>query len=365
MTEKGPQTSVWESLKRPLISAFSDDLLPTRREFDSDRFEVHMARNRKVAYRYVLMAIAVMLGPIDAHNWYTGNIFPAIAGFVVLMLFLSNIYLLTRDREPFLSPPTVLLMTLALVLTSLVYGQTYNLYWIYPLLVALPVLLKTRVSVWLGVLVGIIVTPFVVIRFETGTAIIVCLSMAHTWLISAWLMYAVSEQSRRLNELAVTDLLTGAFNRRHLQTEARRAFQTYERYDRPTTLLLVDVDYFKSVNDDFGHEVGDRALCGIVKIIQDRLRVMDHVFRYGGEEFIALLAETEGAKAHHVAEEIRASIEAANMVEGRTVTVSIGVCDVVHAEDVDHWLKQCDLALYQAKEAGRNQVVIATSANLI
>ena len=203
-------------MKMHLMGAFSEDLLQQQPEYDGDRFDEYMVRNRKVAYRYVLMAIAVMLGPIDAHNFYTGNYVPAVAGLVVLFLFLINIVLLTRDKEPFLSAPSVLMMTLALVLMSLVYGQSYNLYWVYPLLVALPVLLKTRVSVWLGILVGIVVTPFVLMRFDTNTAIIVFLSMAHTWLISAWLMYAASQQSRRLSELAVTDPLTGAFNRRHL-----------------------------------------------------------------------------------------------------------------------------------------------------
>ena len=269
MTDDSAAAGPIQRAKNQLIGAFSEDLLPQRREYDnSDSFDEHMVRNRKVAYRYVLMAIAVMLAPIDAHNFYTGNYVPAFAGMVVLILFLINIVLLARDQEPFLSPPSVLLMTLCLVLMSLIYGQTYNLYWIYPLLVALPVLLKTRVAVWLGIVVGIIVTPFVLMRFDTNTAIIVFLSMAHTWLISAWLMYAVSQQSRRLNELAVTDPLTGAYNRRHLQQEARQAYQTYQRYQRPSTLLLIDVDYFKNVNDDMGHEAGDQALCGIVDLIR-------------------------------------------------------------------------------------------------
>lgn len=274
--------SRFERLKRPLLAAFSLQRFQQRREYDGDRFEQVMVNNRKSAYRYVLMAIAVMLAPIDAHNFYSGHYIPAFAGLLMLGLFLFNIVLLTRDREPFLSPPTVLMMTLFLVLLSLAYGLNYNLYWIYPLLVALPVLLKTRVAVWLGILVGVVVTPFVFMRFDSSTAIIISISMLHTWLISAWLMYAVSEQSRRLSELAITDPLTGAFNRRHLQREARKAFQVWRRNRHPSTLLLVDVDYFKDVNDSLGHDAGDRALCHIVDIISTRLRQRDSVFRYGG-----------------------------------------------------------------------------------
>jgi diguanylate cyclase (GGDEF)-like protein len=362
MTEEATNSLLSKRIRRSLISAFSDDLLSNRREFDGDRFDKQMTLSRKVAYRYVLMVLAVLLGPIDAYNFYSGNYVAASGGFVVLVAFLINIRLLILDKKPFLSPPTVLLMTLALVLTSLAYGQTYNLYWIYPMLVALPVLLKTRVSVWLGVLAGFIVMPFVFIRFDTSTSIIICLSMAHTWLISAWLMYAVSEQSRKLSELAHTDPLTGAFNRRQLQIEAGEALQLWKRHKRPTTLLLVDVDHFKQVNDDFGHERGDQALCGIVKVIHERLRVMDHTFRYGGEEFVVMLTETDNSKASHVAEEICAAIKSAQIISERAITVSIGVCDVTQVEDVDQWLNQCDLALYKAKETGRDRVVIAEPA---
>ena len=351
-------------LKQPLLAAFSLQLLQQRRQFDGDRFEQVMASNRKAAYRYVLMAIAVMLAPIDAHNFYAGHYVPALAGLLVLALFLANIVRLTRDQEPFLSPPSVLLMTLFLVLLSLVYGLSYNLYWIYPLLVALPVLLKTRVAVWLGILVGVVVTPFVFMRFDTNTAIIVCISMAHTWLISAWLMYAVSEQSRRLSQLAVTDPLTGAFNRRHLQRQARLAFSGWRQHRCPATLLLVDVDYFKDINDSLGHEAGDRAICAIVDIIANRVRQRDSVFRYGGEEFVALLLETEEADAIQVAEDIRTTVQDASIAPPHTITVSIGVCDVTQADSIDHWLSQCDRALYKAKAEGRNCVVVATPGAL-
>ena len=330
-----------------------------RGEYDDGRFDTQLAENRKLAYRYVLMATAVILAPIDAHNFYVGNYVPATAGLAVLVLFLSNIYLMAVDREPFLPPWGMLLIALGLVLTALVCGQTYHLYWIYPLLVALPVTLKTHVAVWLGVLVGMIVTPFVIIRLESNTAIIVGLSMAHTWLMSTWLTHAVSQQSRRLSELAVTDPLTGAYNRRHLQVEARQALQTYKRYRRPSTLLLMDIDYFKGVNDDFGHDIGDKALCGIVQLLCERLRIMDHVYRYGGEEFVALLAETDESGAKNAAEEIRAAIEGSDIIPGRALTVSIGVCGVIQADSVDQWLNQCDRALYQAKQAGRNKVALA------
>lgn len=360
MTESGQHLSFLQRLKRGLLSAFAEELLPRRRQYDTDHLEVQLARGRRSAYRYMLVAIAVMLGPIDAQNFYEGHYIPAVAGLLLMILYLANIYLLARDREPFLSAPTVLILSIALVLMSMFYGQNYNLYWIYPLLVALPVLLKTRVAVWLGVLVGVLVMPFVFMRFDTPTAVIVCLSMAHTWLISAGLMFVMTQQSRRLNELAMTDPLTGALNRRHLQLEAREAWQLFAREQRPSTLLFIDVDFFKSVNDRLGHEAGDRALIGMVNMIRGRLRSEDRVYRYGGEEFVALLKDTDESGAIHVAEEIRSFVEQTELVPDQRITISIGVCDALQADSVDHWLNLGDRALYQAKAEGRNRVVIAT-----
>jgi diguanylate cyclase (GGDEF)-like protein len=366
MNKATEKSSFGHRLRDLLVSAMSEDLpQERRRQYDSGRAEQYLANSRKIAYRYALMAIAVILAPIQAYNLYTEQYLPAFAGLAVLLLFVTNIYLLVRERPPFLSPPTVLLLTLALVVTSLLYGQSYNLYWIYPLLVALPVLLRTRVSVWLGLLVGVIVLPFVVMRFDTSTAVVVCLSMAHTWMISAWLMYAVSQHSEQLNQLAITDPLTGAYNRRHLQAEAKRALQIYRRYDVPSTLLLIDVDLFKQVNDECGVDAGDEALCQIVNLVQDRLRSEDRVFRYTGEEFVAILKETDESRAMHVAEQIRSFVEQAELLPGQAITISIGVCDVLQAESVDHWLNQCDRALYQAKAEGRNRVVIATPGALL
>ena len=178
------ESNVMRTSLKKLLAWLVGESSEQRRQYDGDRFEEYMVRNRKTAYRYVLMAIAVMLAPINAYNFYSENYIPAIAGLVVLALFLMNIVLVAREREPFLSALMVLMLTVALVVLSLIYGQNYNLYWVYPLLVALPVLLKTRASVWLGILIGILVTPFVLIRFDTNTAVIVFLSMAHTCLLA-------------------------------------------------------------------------------------------------------------------------------------------------------------------------------------
>ena len=180
--------------------------------------------------------------------------------------------------------------------------------------------------------------------------------MAHTWLISAWLMFAVSQQSRRLKDLAVTDPLTGAYNRRYFEEQINGAFEVWARYKRPSTLVLLDIDHFKQVNDEFGHGVGDDALKLLVELISSRIRGVDTLCRYGGEEFAVLLSETSARHGLRLAEELRQRVQESDLLPQGTLTVSAGVCDISAAANGEDWLQQADEALYRAKSSGRNRV---------
>ena len=124
-------------------------------------------------------------------------------------------------------------------------------------------------------------------------------------------------------------------------------------------MLLLDVDKFKEINDELGHTAGDDALVELVRVIKSRIRRVDHIYRYGGEEFVVMLPETIGIQAIKVAESIRATVEQAIIVPGRMVTISGGVCELPAEGDVDTWLRNCDEALYKAKKAGRNQIIFS------
>ena len=350
------RASRWSRLRRNFREAFSGELEIQRRSFDSERLDQTLVTRQRDAYRYILLLLAVVLAPVDAHNFYSGQYVPAFAGLAVLFIFLANIWRLVHQREAFMSPGVVLLLTIALVVLSVSYGQSYSLYWMYPLLVALPVLLKTRWAIWLGILSGALLTPLVFSQFERGTALIICLSMAHTWLISAWLMFAVSQQSRRLKDLAVTDPLTGAYNRRYFEEQTNQAFEVWGRYRRPSTLVLLDIDHFKEINDRFGHAAGDKALKLLVNLISSRIRGVDTLCRHGGEEFAVLLSETSARHGVRLADELRQRVQESDLLPEGQLTVSAGVCDISAANDSEEWMRLADEALYRAKSAGRNRV---------
>jgi len=166
--------------------------------------------------------------------------------------------------------------------------------------------------------------------------------------------------SRRYEALSLTDSLTSLHNRRSFDEEFASRFETARRYARPLSLVIIDLDYFKSINDQFGHAAGDGVLRGVAQILDHGSRRGDFVARIGGEEFAVLLPETSLFEALHFSEKIRATIAGATIcTDGYThrITVSIGVANVPHSAvaTLKDLFNAADQALYRAKARGRNR----------
>jgi diguanylate cyclase (GGDEF)-like protein len=351
----------WLRLKRHFAESFAGELLPQERAQDGRLVDEASDRRRRGAYRYVFLLLTAVLLPLAAYNIYLNQPLPILAALLLLLVLVVNIVLLSLDREAFLSPPVVVAISIALLIMSLYLGQSYNLYLMFPLLFALPVFLKTRDAIILGGCTVLMSAPAVLAVHDLATAAAIGLSMGLAWLVSAWLVFAMNEQSRRLQDLAITDSLTGAFNRRYMELQAGRCLLDWERHQRSVSLLLLDIDNFKKINDAFGHNVGDAALKSLVNIVKERIRGVDTLCRYGGEEFVLLLSETTAVQAKIVANQLRRAVEQAEEPPWGRMTISIGVCDVRHVPDLDAWLKRADEALYAAKNLGRNRVELAAA----
>jgi diguanylate cyclase (GGDEF)-like protein len=169
------------------------------------------------------------------------------------------------------------------------------------------------------------------------------------------------DNARKLEELATTDSMTGLANRRHFMTLAATEWSRFQRYYRPLSVLMIDVDHFKSVNDRHGHAVGDQALISVANACLEGKRSSDIVGRIGGEEFAMLLPETDLYQARIVADRICKSVAAgAVTAEGVrfNVTVSVGfAAAAVSMPGFEALLNAADQALYQAKDQGRNRIV--------
>jgi diguanylate cyclase (GGDEF)-like protein/hemerythrin-like metal-binding protein len=161
---------------------------------------------------------------------------------------------------------------------------------------------------------------------------------------------------------AGTDRLTGAWNRRRFEEAANAEMALVRRRKGPVSLMIFDLDFFKNVNDTFGHTVGDAVLVEIAHLAREQLRASDALARWGGEEFIVLSPATRIEGAINLAEKIRESIAAWKFPNVGQVTVSIGVAEYALGEDLINWIKRADEALYQAKQQGRNRVAKARTA---
>lgn len=185
------------------------------------------------------------------------------------------------------------------------------------------------------------------------------------------LVYDASEEANnmlKLQSLSRTDALTALFNRGYWQSLLEQEFARCRRYDGTSSVILLDIDHFKSVNDRFGHPVGDKAIQNIAEQMRETFRETDLLGRFGGEEFAVLLPNTSLDDATRVAQRLREQVEKNPIdytVDGKSgqlaITISLGVATFdERLADAAQWLERADKALYQAKESGRNRVLTAS-----
>lgn len=241
-------------------------------------------------------------------------------------------------------------------LTNLV-GVT-GTYWCYSTLILYYFMMSERQAWMSNIFFALINVPLVWHLFETDEATRFTVTFTLVSLYSAIFLHVVARQYSDLQKMAVTDKLTGLYNRTLLKDSLQQAIHQSNRTNTPFTLIIMDVDHFKKINDELGHEVGDHVLVQLGPFLKESVRSSDKVFRIGGEEFLILLYNTDEANSIEIAEKLRKGIEGLPLIPGRTVTVSIGVAGLSSDSDWKQWMKACDNNLYAAKDRGRNQVVV-------
>jgi two-component system cell cycle response regulator len=183
------------------------------------------------------------------------------------------------------------------------------------------------------------------------------------------LLWKVTSVERVLFRLSTADSLTGAFNRRHFMAVMDKEQKRAERYATGFSLLMLDIDHFKRINDSYGHPVGDLAIKAMAGACQKHLRPTDMLCRYGGEEFIISLPHTDEAGAVIAGERIREAVSKIEipLPDGQLVrfTVSIGVTTFAKKSRLEQLIACADEALYAAKQAGRNQVRVGQLPDLL
>ncbi|MGE4319168.1 MAG: GGDEF domain-containing protein [Deferribacterales bacterium] len=159
---------------------------------------------------------------------------------------------------------------------------------------------------------------------------------------------------------SIKDHMTGLFNRKYMDLKLNEEMERFKRQGQPFCIVMADIDKFKSVNDTYGHQVGDQVLKHMAKLIQENIRKTDFAFRYGGEEFMIILVNADVRNAVHVSEQIRKKLEATNFSLkdlSFNVTASFGVAQFQPNDTPESCIKLADSRLYTAKQTGRNKIV--------
>ena len=279
--------------------------------------------------------------------------------FIVLCMTLLAVYVLRTHRVRMASLMLSVLYAVGVVVTVALKGSG-QIFWAYPTILALFFLLLPREAVIASALMLIGVMPSL-LRDVPGVTLT---SVLVTLLVTEAFAYAFSvlttDQRDQLLNLATRDPLTGAGNRRALEERLAEIIAAHRRARVTASMLMLDLDHFKKVNDEHGHDVGDKILIRMTELIDKRIRATDKLYRIGGEEFVILTEGDQVDVASRLAEELRSLIATSELAVECRVTASLGVAELGEGESEKDWFRRADLALYEAKNSGRNRICVAS-----
>ncbi|MCC2617449.1 GGDEF domain-containing protein [Aestuariibacter halophilus] len=278
----------------------------------------------------ILDSAAVLLAAVLwTHVWRTGQTLWAGRILASLCLIVAIITLLLRGAEQIL--------------------------WVYPALTATFFLIPPRIAAVMATILLAVATIILWPELTQVKAAEFLVSSIATMMFSFAFADRMRDQHKRLELLANQDALTGAGNRHAMEKKLLdvMAFQRRNQ-DTPASLIILDLDRFKTINDTHGHGVGDAVLIELVKTISGRIRSTDTVFRFGGEEFVVIAENTSLPDASVLAEELCCAVRNNPYLREYHVTVSIGTAQFKPSESAFEWLGRADKAMYRAKESGRD-----------
>ncbi len=306
----------------------------------------------------------VLLTPFTINNFLQGRLPVALILVVVQGITFVNVFAVWRGRRAPVPSALLLLPFVAGITAAVIVQGVPGVLWSYPVIVYSYFVLTRRIAVACSLALLAYLTWLTLHFIDAALAVRLFATLLLTIIMINIVLNVIASLHRTLANQALTDPLTGCFNRRCMEQNLDVLVAGAGRHPISATVLMIDVDHFKPINDDYGHDRGDLVLQQIVRIAGARMRRGERLFRWGGEEFLLLLEQTGADGAMVVAEDIRARVEAAEILAERRVTVSIGVAQFQPGQNADEWIKAADAALYRAKAAGRNRVTRAGADDL-
>lgn len=316
---------------------------------------VNRTTSEKVLLSLSLLA-AITISPFALLRWFDGDttlaIFDGVISLISIMFFL---YILNTRRIDIAKKIFAILLALAALTTIIIKGESQAL-WVAPTIIAIhhlvPLKLARTVTSILILAISIIIYPKVdLISFVTVIA-----TTGLTASLSFVIFRSYNDKQNELSLLASIDPLTLSGNRRALDLKLAQVIASQNRQAYTMCLILVDLDDFKEVNDDYGHAAGDKILVGVCELIAKHTRVLDSLYRFGGDEFIIVPLNMSIEATKILAEKVRDIIEQHKFTNDIKLTLSIGIAEYKAHDTPESWISRADKALYKAKDSGRNKV---------
>lgn len=317
---------------------------------------------RRSNEEYMLLTLsfggAIAITPFAFIRFLGGDLLVTVIDLVLVLAMVAvGVYVYITKR---IDSASVMLSVLTLgALTVIVHLRAQSaVFWAYPTMVGIYFLLTPRLAIRLTLLAAISMVPALYAEMATIPFVAVCLTLIVNSVFAYMFANRMKTQEHKLRQLVRRDPLTGAWNRRALDEKMDEIITLHKRIKQTASLIAIDVDHFKSINDNYGHAMGDQVLVKMVDIIGAVIRDTDSMYRIGGEEFVVLLIGSPQDPALNIAERIRALVESSDIIEDMTITISLGVAELNQVESGDEWMHRADKGMYEAKHRGRNRVCV-------
>lgn len=232
-------------------------------------------------------------------------------------------------------------------------------FWAFPTLGFTYFVMKSSEALTMNIIFITVITVLFSNELTTQQTLSIYPSLILVCLFGFGFSLCSESQNEKLMQRVSVDTLTGIKNRRSFDEKVYEILESYKRYPKPVSMLLIDLDHFKKVNDSYGHKKGDQILIDFAKTVESVVRTTDYVYRFGGEEFVVIAKNSTVENSAVLAESIREFVTKTPCLSDFNVTVSIGVAEIKENDDADSWFRRADRALYESKESGRNKVTLA------
>lgn len=308
----------------------------------------------------ILLALCVVgalgISPFSVYRFIQGEWFAGIVD-VLIVVTVVIIGLYVWHTRKVRIPSIVLTLSYMAVMVAVNYiSGTSLIFWAYPTMAAAYFLVKPPEGLAINVIALFALLPALWIEMTSFELSVLLITLILNN-VFAYIFARVSiDYQKSLAQMAKIDPLTGVGNRSLFVENVRNAIAAKQRYGSPMCMIMMDIDHFKRINDEFGHISGDNVLVGLMSICQKRIRGVDSIYRLGGEEFAILAIGIDFDGAMYLAEDIRKQVYDTSLLDKKTVTISLGLAECMNNDTIVSLMERADAALYRAKNNGRNQV---------